>query len=180
MIYKALLHIEVIRLFPNALELLSENEWKEMHSGDKEIGWMLAENPTPYPTIEPDQDNQQQLPFSTKDRTLLNEGFLTCEQLNLLLQFLPVDITCIDENDIIDFYNRGDDRILPLSSDIIGKEVQFCFPTMLEDHYNKVLSIINHFKAGLVDNAVFCIDYQGKKFTFDILLYETMKTFTKG
>ena len=41
---KRLLTIEDMRLFPNSMELLSEDEWKEFYQGDEEIGWMLLEN----------------------------------------------------------------------------------------------------------------------------------------
>ena len=37
-----LMEVEEHRLFPNALELLSEDDWKEMREGDAEIGWMLT------------------------------------------------------------------------------------------------------------------------------------------
>jgi DUF438 domain-containing protein len=35
---QGLMHIEEVRLFPNALDLLSEDDWKEMREGDLEIG----------------------------------------------------------------------------------------------------------------------------------------------
>ena len=49
---QGLMHIEEVRLFPNALDLLSTEDWQEMRSGDEEIGWMLADEPTPYPAIK--------------------------------------------------------------------------------------------------------------------------------
>ncbi len=46
-----LLTIEDMQLFPNAMELITEDEWKEFYIGDEEIGWMLLEKPIPYPAI---------------------------------------------------------------------------------------------------------------------------------
>lgn len=44
------------------------------------------------------------------------------EQINWLLKFMPVDITYVDENDIVIFYNRGDNRLFPRSAGIIEVE----------------------------------------------------------
>jgi len=158
---QGLMHIEVIRLFPNALELLSEDEWKEMRSGDEEIGWMLSEDPAPYPAIEPGETRREQrLPFSTKDRIRLNEGFMTGEQLNLMLQFMPVDLTYVDENDRVIFYNRGENRVFPRSAGVIGREVKFCHPPKSVD---TVLQILAAFKDGSQDSAEFWINYKDRK-----------------
>jgi len=114
---KRLLNIEDVRLFPNSMELLSEEDWKEFYQGDEEIGWMLKVKPKPYPEVleekyvHPSEDfSTRDLSFSTDNTFHYDEGYMTPEQVNLLLRFLPVDITYVDENDKVVFYNRGDNR----------------------------------------------------------------------
>ncbi len=164
----SLMHIEQHRLFPNALDLLTEDDWKEMREGDSEIGWMLATEPTPYPApvtnpeyIHPSQDKtRRRLPFSLDGRIRMNEGYMTSEQLNLMLQFMPVDLTYVDENDRVVFYNRGDNRVFPRSAGIIGREVKFCHPPKSVD---TVLRILEEFKKGSQDTSEFWIDFKGRK-----------------
>ncbi len=159
-----LMEIEEHRLFPNALELLSEEDWKEMREGDAEIGWMLTKEPVPYPAeeyVHPGEDRRKRrLPFSTDDRIRLDEGYISTEQLNLMLQFMPIDLTYVDENDIVVFYNRGDNRVFPRSAGIIGREVKFCHPPKSVDH---VLKILEEFKKGTQDKAEFWINFKEKK-----------------
>lgn len=159
-----LMEIEEHRLFPNALELLSEEDWQEMREGDLEIGWMLAKEPVPYPAdeyVHPGEDRRKRrLPFSTDDRIRLDEGYISTEQLNLMLQFMPIDLTYVDENDIVVFYNRGDNRVFPRSAGIIGREVKFCHPPKSVDH---VLKILEEFKKGTQDKAEFWINFKDKK-----------------
>lgn len=159
-----LMHIEEMRLFPNALELLSDDDWKEMREGDVEIGWMLNEAPIPYPPLEyihPGEDRRKKrLPFSTEDRIRMDEGYMTGEQLNLMLQFMPVDLTYVDENDRVIFYNRGENRVFPRSAGVIGREVKFCHPPKSVD---TVLQILTEFKAGTQDKAEFWINFKDKK-----------------
>ncbi|WP_202944304.1 PAS domain-containing protein [Colwellia psychrerythraea] len=158
------MEIEEHRLFPNALELLSEEDWQEMREGDMEIGWMLAKEPVPYPAeeyVHPGEDRRKRrLPFSTDDRIRLDEGYISTEQLNLMLQFMPIDLTYVDENDIVVFYNRGDNRVFPRSAGIIGREVKFCHPPKSVDH---VLKILEEFKKGTQDKAEFWINFKDKK-----------------
>ena len=162
---KRLLTIEDMRLFPNAMELLSEDEWKEFYEGDEEMGWMLAEKPTPYPVktdayVHPSEDFTDRSASFSKDNTFhYDEGYMTPEQVNLLLRFMPLDITYVDENDKVIFYNRGDDRVFPRSKGIIGREVKFCHPPKSVD---TVLRIVAEFRAGTKDVADFWFNFKGR------------------
>ena len=158
-----LLQVEEGRLFPNAMSLLSENEWKEFKEGDREIGWMFDTAPTPYPKdeyIHPSLDTKRKdLPFGIEDKTHYDEGYLTPEQVNSIFRILPVDITYVNEHDQVVFYNRGDDRVFPRSAGIIGREVKFCHPPKSVD---QVLKILEAFKKGERDLAEFWINFKGK------------------
>ena len=163
---KRLLNIEDVRLFPNSMELLSEEDWKEFYQGDEEIGWMLKVKPKPYSEVleekyvHPSEDfSTRDLSFSTDNTFHYDEGYMTPEQVNLLLRFLPVDITYVDENDKVVFYNRGDDRVFPRSKGIIGREVRFCHPPKSVD---MVLRIVAEFKAGTKDVAEFWFNFKGR------------------
>ena len=158
--------VEEGRLLPRALDMLSEDDWKEMYEGDKEIGWMFASAPVRYPEVKEDEyvhpsadKKKRKLPFSLDNRTHYDEGYLTPEHVNFIFKFLPVDITYVDENDIVIFYNRGEDRVFPRSAGIIGREVKFCHPPKSVD---QVLKILEEFKAGRQDTAEFWIQFKGK------------------
>lgn len=158
-----LFQVEQMRLFPYALELLKEDDWKEMREGDEEIGWMLENPPHQYPEeeyIHPSKDfSKRKLPFSIDGLFKLDEGYLSNEQINLLLRFMPVDLTYVDENDRVLFYNRGEERVFPRSAGIIGREVKFCHPPKSVD---TVLTILEEFKNGNKDEAEFWISFKGR------------------
>ncbi len=162
---KRLMTIEDMKLFPNSMDLLSDDEWKEFYEGDEEIGWMLLEKPTPYPAVSqeyvhPSQDfKKRDLSFSLDNTFHYDEGYMTPEQVNLLLRFLPIDITYVDENDKVIFYNRGDDRVFARSKGIIGREVKFCHPPKSVD---MVLRIVDEFRAGTKDVAEFWFNFKGR------------------
>jgi len=161
-----LMQVEEHKLLPNAMNMLSEDDWKEFYEGDKEIGWMFSTPPKQYPKmteeeyIHPSQDKKKrELPFSLDDKTHYDEGYLSPEQVNSIFRILPIDITYVDENDRVVFYNRGDDRVFPRSAGIIGREVKFCHPPKSVD---QVLKILEEFKAGRQDTAEFWIQFKGQ------------------
>ena len=159
-----LMMIEDTKLFPNAIQLLTKEDWEEFYEGDEEIGWMLKQKPLPYPQqkssdyIHPSEDTTtRELSFSLENTFHYDEGYMTPEQVNLLLRFLPVDITYVDENDKVIFYNRGEDRVFPRSKGIIGREVKFCHPPK---SVHMVLRIVEEFRAGTKDIAEFWIPFK--------------------
>ena len=165
-----LISIEEGTLFPNAMELLEEQEWQQMREGDSEIGWMFAEEPVMFPPhkakqaeeayVHPSQLTEpSELPNITEQMSHYDEGYMTPEQVNLLLKVLPLDITYVDENDRVIFYNRGEERTFPRSKNIIGREVRFCHPPKSVD---TVLQILEEFKKGNQNVADFRIHVKGR------------------
>jgi len=94
------------------------------------------------------------------DSVILTTGELSLPQLEMLFQFLPVDITYVDENDEVLFYSDPPHRIFPRSRSIIGRKVQNCHPP---ESLHIVERILTAFKNGEKDNADFTIK-MGSKF----------------
>ncbi|WP_445722563.1 DUF438 domain-containing protein [Flavobacterium sp.] len=156
-----LMEVEETMLFPMALNLLKEEDWITMRKGEEEIGWMLKETPPNYPEnqyVHPSEDfTERNLDFTTKEASHYDEGYMTIEQVNLLFRTMPLDITYVDENDKVIFYNRGEERVFPRSAGIIGREVKFCHPPKSVD---TVLKILEEFKKGNKNEASFWINYK--------------------
>ncbi|WP_140485006.1 DUF438 domain-containing protein [Flavobacterium sp. GSA192] len=156
-----LMHVEETVLFPNALDLLSEEDWIKMRVGEEEIGWMLPNTPAPFPAVEyvhPAEDvTPRELTFSLENTSHYDEGYMTVEQVNLLFKTMPLDLTYVDENDRVIFYNRGEERVFPRSSGIIGREVKFCHPPK---SVGTVLKILEEFRKGTQNESSFWINYK--------------------
>jgi len=158
-----LLLMEETTLFPNALKILSESDWIQVRTGEEEIGWMLPQNPPAFPEeeyIHPSQDfTKRKLSFSLENTAHYDEGYMTVEQVNLLLKTMPLDITYVDENDKVIFYNRGEERVFPRSAGIIGREVKFCHPPK---SVGTVLKILEEFRKGTKSESSFWINFKGR------------------
>ena len=158
-----LMGVEESVLFPNALDILNENDWIEMRKGEEEIGWMLSQTPPPFPkeeNIHPSEDfTIREMPFSLENTSHFDEGYMTVEQVNLLFRTMPLDLTYVDENDRVIFYNRGEERVFPRSAGIIGREVKFCHPPK---SVGTVLKILDEFRKGTQNESSFWINYKDR------------------
>lgn len=88
-----------------------------------------------------------------------DRGYLTKTQLDNLLNKLPVEITFIDENDEVRFFNLPAKVIFVRTQAIIGRKVQKCHPAKSIDTVNKILE---SFKSGKKDMADFWINMAGR------------------
>ena len=85
---------------------------------------------------------------------------LTQEQLTGILEAIPIEISFVDGNDAVKFWNRHETRIFKRPASVIGKTVQNCHPKQSVDKVNKILS---DFKTGRRDSAEFWINLREKK-----------------
>lgn len=72
---------------------------------------------------------------------------------------LPVDVTFVDKDDTVRYFNQGKDRIFLRTKSVLGRRVQDCYPPQSLD---KVMEILDGFKQGTLNEAVFWINFQGK------------------
>ena len=95
----------------------------------------------------------------SKDAVLdVATGKLTLEQINLLFRHLPVDLSYVDENELVKFYSDTAHRIFPRSANVIGREVKNCHPAK---SVHIVEEIVEKFRSGEQSQAEFWINKPG-------------------
>ena len=87
-------------------------------------------------------------------------GTLTKEQLDSLLNTTPFEITFIDENDTVRYFNKPQKIIFVRTKAIIGRKVQNCHPAKSLDTVTK---IIESFKTGKKKHAEFWINMSNRR-----------------
>jgi PAS domain S-box-containing protein len=84
---------------------------------------------------------------------------LESEIIEFMLNSMPVEISFVDKNDKVSYFNKNGDRIFPRPRSVIGKKVQQCHPKKSVD---KVIEIIESFKNGKRDVPNFWINLKGR------------------
>jgi len=81
-------------------------------------------------------------------------GSLSKEEIEAILNALPVDISFVDANDAVKYFNKAEKRIFVRTKAVIGRKVQICHPQKSVHIVNKILEA---FKTGKKDVAEFWI-----------------------
>lgn len=86
---------------------------------------------------------------------------LSYEQIHGIMETLPFELTFVDADDTVAYFNRLDrDKVFVRTRSVIGRKVHKCHPSHSVD---RVLEIVEGFKAGTLDKAEFWIDFKGDK-----------------
>ena len=86
---------------------------------------------------------------------------LSYEQIDAIMETLPFELTFVDAQDAVAYFNRLDkEKIFVRSRSVIGRKVAKCHPGK---SVHKVEQIVNGFKHGTLDKADFWIDLGGQK-----------------
>jgi len=93
------------------------------------------------------EDKKRILQFET--------GSLSKQEAEAVLDSLPVDISFIDKEDRVKYFNKAEERIFARTKAVIGRKVQLCHPQKSVHVVNKILEA---FKTGKKDVAEFWIN----------------------
>ena len=141
-------------LFPTALRLFTQEEWIKARKDFDEVGYCCF-IPPPLPS---EIEEKKELKIEG-GRIVFETGSMSREELEAVLNTLPVDITFVDKNDVVRYFNQSKDRIFVRTKSVIGRKVQQCHPKKSIDIVNR---IIEDFKTGKRDVAEFWINFQGR------------------
>ena len=173
-------------LYPTSCAMISEEEFAQMKAGDHEIGYAYlnievdhrkaaAATAAPAAPAEGFAADLAQLLSKYGYSTGANEpldvttGKLTLEQINLIYRHMPVDLSFVDENELVCFYTDTDHRVFPRSRNVIGREVMNCHP---RKSAHVVKEVIDKLRSGEQDKAEFWIE---KPDLFIYILYVAVR-----
>ena len=144
-------------LFPTALKVIEATEWTGIRKQFDEIGYCCF---TPQPAVFVVEKPEPSVPIQVAAAAIvLESGSFSKEELEAVLNKLPVDITFVDKDDTVRFFSQGKDRTFVRTKAIIGRRVQQCHPQKSVHIVNKILE---SFKEGNRDVAEFWINLKGK------------------
>ncbi len=143
-------------LFPTALELLTEEEWGHIMEESHEVGFCLIEEEKGWRPGKREDKAVDELVQSKAPQGFLkfDTGILKLEEIQMIFNHLPLDITYVDKDNIVKYFSEGKERIFTRTKAIIGRKVENCHPPQ---SVHVVEKIVNDFKSGEKDHVDFWI-----------------------
>ena len=117
-------------LIPMVAQAFHVDDWEKMAQDTPQYGycivtpeaeWKVEKKPSPIQSKEEIQETGD-IPLST--------GSLYLEQLDLLLNLLPMELSFVDKDNIVKYYNEGngEEKIFKRTKSAIGRDVISCHP----------------------------------------------------
>ena len=145
-------------LFPMLMDALTDVDWNQVRKQSLEIGYCLYDPPEEW--IPEGIDIEDVTEVHQKGGNIqLPSGSFSAEELLIILNTLPVDITFVDKDDRVKFFSQSRDRIFQRSRAILNRDVRHCHPPASAHIVDKILE---DFKSGKENRAPFWINMRGK------------------
>ena len=145
-------------LFTVAMKVLTEDEWQSVRRQFDELGYCCF---TPgVAAAAPEMRAAPAVEQTTEGVIRFDTGKMSLYELTAVLNTLPVDITFIDKDDTVRYFNQTRDRIFPRAVAVLGLRVQQCHP---QKSLHLVNRILEDFRSGRKDAAEFWI-HLGERF----------------
>ncbi|MDY0064169.1 MAG: DUF438 domain-containing protein [Bacilli bacterium] len=144
-------------LVPMLLENLSYFDWILVDASSPEIGYFLEQPKQGWKKkkTEEKEEAKENIP---EELVRLPSGNFTLDELDSLLNTLPLDITFVDKEGHVRYFTQGRERIFDRPLTILGRHVSMCHPPA---SVHVVEEIIESFKSGAKDHEDFWIRMKG-------------------
>ena len=141
---------EEMIMLPMIQDHLSEDDWLTIAKDSKEIGYCLVApeknwKPRRKNFVEAYREDKKEHENILSNNLHFDIGHLNMEELELILNNIPIDMTFIDKNDTVKYFNQAPDRVFVRGRSVIGRQVQNCHPPKSVDIVENMLL---NFKSG--------------------------------
>ena len=149
-------------LFPMALDTLNEDEWLKIAKESGELGYCIYEPKAQWKSKRVNIDEKEK--YKGQEQASggyinFETGLLTKEELEAMLNTMPVDVTFVDKDGIVKYFSQGAERIFPRPKTVIGRKVENCHPPA---SVHIVQKIVEDLKSGVKDYEDFWIKMKDK------------------
>jgi len=141
-------------LFPTGLKVVTSQEWSDMRKEFDEIGYCCFTPSQLTAPLKTEERREEKAEAVLEDVLRFETGSLSKEELEALLDTLPVDITFVDKDDRVKYFNKAEKRVFVRTKAVIGRKVQMCHPQKSIHIVNRILE---SFRKGEKDVAEFWI-----------------------
>lgn len=154
MIYK-----EANILFPNCAVHFTEEEWIGIYQDAKDYAVCLSVEPKSWEMAEKIlQERTACRRESDGGEIVMAGGHLEVEELEAMLNTVPMEITFVDVENRNRFFNEGH-KVFKRPAMALGREVFSCHPPKVEQ---QVRRIIEEFRAGTLDEVPVWMNKNGR------------------
>ena len=146
-------------LFPNCTLNFTEEEWMQIYRDSKDYVKCLGVENEVWDQAEQylnhTSEDQKRV---TNDEIVMRGGHMTLEQLEAMLNTIPLELTFVDVDNVNRYFNEGP-KVFKRPGMAIDREVFSCHPPKIEQMVRK---IIEDFRNGVRDQVPVWMNKNGR------------------
>lgn len=152
-------------MIPMVLDVFSDEDWIAIEKASSDIGFTMIQVPKrwkPEKNLIDAIKSKAILKSGTVDTFMVavdsqtkikfDAGSLTSEELNSILNTMPIDMTFVGADNKVRYFTQGKERVFERPLTIIGRQVKHCHPPK---SVHIVEGIIEDLRSGKKDNEDF-------------------------
>lgn len=116
-------------LIPMIAQAFHADDWQAVAQESKQYGYCIV-TPEKEWELTKVETVSHKTESASENQVPLSVGSVSIEQLDLILNLLPLELSYIDENNIVRYYNEGNghEKIFKRTPSAIGRDVMNCHP----------------------------------------------------
>lgn len=152
-------------MIPMVLDIFTNEDWIAIEKSSSEIGYTMIQQPKRW---KPEKNlidaikskailksgavNTSMVAVDSQTKIKFDAGSLTSEELNSILNTMPIDMTFVGSDNKVRYFTQGKERVFERPLTIIGRQVKHCHPPK---SVHIVEGIIEELRSGKKDNEDF-------------------------
>ena len=117
-------------LIPMVAQAFHVDDWEKMAQDTPQYGYCIVTPEAEWKVEKKSSTVQSKEEIQETGDIPLSTGSLSLEQLDLLLNLLPMELSFVDKDNIVKYYNEGngEEKIFKRTKSAIGRDVINCHP----------------------------------------------------
>lgn len=127
-------------LIPMVSETFTEDDWIAIADEQDEIGYTIVR---PRAKWVPERVTVEETVTAEEldNRLPLGSGSLSLNELDLILDILPLELSFVDKDHIVKYYDNGEgEKLLPRTPSAIGRNLMNCHPPKVHDTVSRLVA----------------------------------------
>ncbi len=141
-------------LIPLMSDTFTLYDWIQIDEASSEFGYTLVKPKGSWKVEDKEEEKPKEEKETLSGEVSFDAGTLLPNEINAILNSLPIDITFVDKDDKVKYFSQAEERIFQRPLTIIGRDVGLCHPPA---SVHVVEKIVNSFKSGEKDVESFWI-----------------------
>jgi len=147
-------------LLPMVSDSFTEDDWLKIAAESDEIGYCIVHPVSLWKPERATFETEEAMGSVPQGNIAFGTGYLTVKELEKMLNRLPLELTFIDADGIVKYYNDGpDEKIFMRMKSALGRQVENCHPPK---SVALMRQLVSELKSGKKDQETMWYEESGK------------------